>query len=160
MQHHLLIQPHSTNNTKWTNKKREQLFKRSISVKLASTPVAKNGLISGAESHNNGYISTYYCHSQITLAFLYVVVFRIYSKDDSDFVCDFCGKKIHESKLTNQKRHSTQISLLYNDSQKLKLDLILEKGCEGVFMTVFWNSKQYKLLLSWQDLDWNLWIWY
>lgn len=57
----------------------------------------------------------------------------MYSKDDSDFVCDFCDDKIREFKLINQKRRSTQISLLHSDSQKLKLNLILEKGCESAF---------------------------
>jgi hypothetical protein len=37
---------------------------------------SKNGPISTTENHNNGYISTYYFHSQITLVFLYAVVFK------------------------------------------------------------------------------------
>lgn len=106
--------------------KKAIIHKANICVKYVK-PVAKNGLISAAENHNNRYISAYYFHSQITLIFLYAIVFRMYLKDDSDFVCDFCS----EFKLINQKRRSTQISLLHNDSQKLKLDLILEKRLRG-----------------------------
>lgn len=123
--------------------KKAIIHKANIRMKYVKL-LAKNGLISAAENHNNGYISAYYFHSQITLIFLYTVVFRMYSKYDSDFVCDFCN----EFKLINQKHRSTQISLLHNNSQKLKLDLILEKGCESVFMTVFWDSKEYELLFS------------